>query len=74
MNGQIDYASDDTAPFDVGTMATYSCDAGFELQGGDTVRTCMGDGSTRFGIWSGLTPTCVGGLIMAEWLHTSEGA
>ena len=61
-NGQIVFDTDTTSPFDLETTATYSCDAGFELQNGDTVRTCEGDGTTETGTWSGMAPVCVG-----EW-------
>ena len=60
MNGQISYASDTTAPYDIGTLATYSCDPGFGLNGGVEVRTCSGDGSSVNGIWTGTAPTCEG--------------
>ena len=61
-NGQIKFANDNDskAPFVVGTTATYSCDVGFELQGGNTVRTCEGNETSRCGTWSGMTPICVG--------------
>ena len=35
-----------------GTVATYSCNAGYRLLG-NTIRTC---GSS--GVWSGVAPTC----------------
>ena len=62
VNGQVVFDTDTTCPFDLGTTATYSCDAGFELQNGDIVRTCEGDGTTETGTWSGMAPVCVG-----EW-------
>ena len=37
-----------------GSTATYSCDAGYELNG-DTTRTCLADGT-----WSGTEPQCQG--------------
>ena len=37
-----------------GSVATYSCDAGFALVGEET-RVCQGDR-----IWSGMEPTCEG--------------
>ena len=57
-NGQITFSSDRIAPFEFGTTATYSCDNGYMLTGGDTVRTCAGDGSSDIGAWSGAAPTC----------------
>ena len=56
-NGMIAYSSDITAPYDHGTVATYSCSTGFGLTG-EATRTCTdGDGSTA-GVWSGAAPTC----------------
>ena len=51
-NGIINYSgggSTNSRPVD--TVATYTCDTGYTLNGGST-RTC---GS---GVWSGLAPTC----------------
>ena len=59
-NGQVTYSTDTTSPFDIGTMATYSCNTGFGLSGGDATRSCGGDGSSPNGIWSGMSPTCQG--------------
>ena len=39
------------------SMASYSCDQGFGLQG-DATRTCQADGT-----WSGATPRCRSELI-----------
>ena len=41
-------------------MATYSCDEGYGLTGGDAVIMCAGDGSDPFGSWNGAAPTCEG--------------
>ena len=52
-NGDTDYGvagSTDSRPVD--TVATYTCNPGFTLNG-DTTRTCGSDG-----VWSGLAPTC----------------
>lgn len=38
-NGTIDYSPDE-ALREVNTTASYSCDPGFEYEGGDEVRTC----------------------------------
>ena len=38
------------------SVATYSCDSGFNLIGADS-RTCQGNG-----LWSGQTPQCIGML------------
>ena len=60
VNGQIVFAPDTLCPFALGTMATYSCNAGFELQSENSVRTCEGDGTSESGTWSGTAPTCDG--------------
>ena len=36
------------------STATYSCDANYDLDGGDEMRTCMGNMQ-----WSGAAPNCV---------------
>ena len=57
-NGGIVYTDDMTAPYDVGTVAIYSCNPDFVLRGGNVVRFCVdaGDGSgVRF---DGEAPTC----------------
>ena len=59
-NGEINFSLDNIAPFDFGTNATYSCDSGFGLSGGDAVRTCDGGGSSPNGVWDGAAPTCEG--------------
>ena len=59
MNGQIDYSTDSVAPFEFGTVATYTCSQGYELDGNPT-RTCGGDGTSPNGTWSGSSPACVG--------------
>ena len=51
--GNIDYGgagSPDSGPVD--TVATYTCNPGYTLNGGST-RTCGSNG-----MWSGLAPTC----------------
>ncbi len=58
-NGMITYATDTTAPFDYQTTATYSCNPGYGLSGGDTVRTCTGLADSS-GEWTGTAPTCEG--------------
>ena len=56
----IVYSSDTTESYDYGTTATYQCDSGYELTGGDTVRTCTGDGSSPVGQWNGTILVCLG--------------
>ncbi len=57
-NGAITYGPDTIAPFDVGTVATHSCNDGFILGAGSEIRTCLNSG-----IWSGLIPVCRGTLM-----------
>ena len=60
-NGQITFTTDTTAPFDYGTEAAYSCDTGYGLNADvPTTRTCVGDGSSPDGMWSGSPPSCNG--------------
>ena len=57
-NGRIRYSSDTSEPYNYGTTAIYQCDSGYELTGGDTVRTCIGDGGSPVGQWNGTAPVC----------------
>ncbi len=57
-NGAISYDPDMTADFDVGTVATHTCNDGFILGIGSETRTCL---DTRR--WSGFTPVCRGTYI-----------
>ncbi len=52
-NGAITYDPDMTAPYDVDTVATHSCDPGFRLLGSET-RVCLASGR-----WSGSIPVCL---------------
>ena len=57
-NGVITYAVDTTSEFDIGTVATHSCSAGFALVG-DMTRTCTDDDQADIvGVWSGSASTC----------------
>ena len=52
------YAADNTSEFEIGTVATHSCSAGFALVG-DVTRTCMDDDQADIiGVWSGSASTC----------------
>ncbi len=55
-NGRIEYLPDTIAPYDVSTVATYICDRGFRLGGGNETRECV-DNSTH-GNFNGTAPTC----------------
>ena len=57
----ITYATDTTDPFDYQTTATYSCDFGFRLSGGDTVRSCV-----ALEEWNGTAPICEGAKATIE--------
>ena len=59
-NGRVTYSSKATDSHTYGTTATYQCDSGYELTGGDTVRTCTGDGSSPVSQWNGTAPVCTG--------------
>ena len=54
----IVYNVDMTAPYDLGTVATYSCNPGFGLRGGNVIRTCMDAGDGSDGRFDGEAPTC----------------
>ena len=51
MNGNIDFVGDSVAPFAIGTLAIYTCDTGYVLDG-ESVRIC------KDGIWNGTATTC----------------
>ena len=54
----IAYGTDTTPQFEIGTIATHSCNVGYALVGGST-RPCMDhDQADIFGVWSGTAPTC----------------
>ncbi len=59
-NGQVTFVTDTTAPYDFATVATYTCNTGYGLIGGDVSRSCGGDMSNTTGVWSGVVPTCEG--------------
>ena len=60
----IIYSSDTTPPYDYRTIATYECDPGYEITGGDSERTCTGDGSSSVGEWSETSVLCSGTNII----------
>ncbi len=56
-NGIISYAPDNQGPeYDLGTVATYSCDDGFILIGSSN-RVCEDDGDI-LGTFAGIAPSC----------------
>ncbi len=57
-NGQITFYYDASPPHDHLTVAVFVCNNGFELQGGDRMRTCFSNVSSLNGQWSGEQPTC----------------
>ncbi len=59
-NGVIVYNDDMTAPYDVGTEATYSCNPGYELviNPGSEMRSCEDAGDGSGATFSGQAPTC----------------
>ncbi len=58
-NGMISYSPDVTPDYDLGTNATYTCEAGFYLEGNE-VRVCMDhDGMDAIGVWNDQEPICV---------------
>ena len=61
-NGIITFTMDTDSPFDYQTAATYSCNIGFGLTSGDSVRMCLGS-SEGPGEWNGTAPFCEGGYI-----------
>ncbi len=58
-NGSIAYSPDSPQRFTFDTVAAHSCNEGYYLVGRG-IRTCVGDGSTILGQWSGVPPMCTG--------------
>ncbi len=58
MNGVITYAVDMRPDYDLGTVATHSCNQGYVLRGGNDLRTCEDAGDGSGSIFSGQVPTC----------------
>ena len=68
-HGRVTFDHDPLVPFIARTIATYSCDLGYGLEGGDLVRTCEMDGFSPDGAWSGKAPTCIGQLSKFEHIE-----
>ena len=51
--------------YGVGTIATYSCDPGYDLVG-ETTRTCEDSSEGTVGAWSGSTPLCMVDKIIPQ--------
>ena len=60
-NGDIIYSEESSSSLGFMETATYSCNIGFGLTGGDTVRTCVGAAGSS-GEWTGIAPICQGEL------------
>ncbi len=56
-NGSVVLSSDATSSFSYLTNATYSCEVGLGLTGGDPVRVCGGNFTAE---WAGAAPACEG--------------
>ena len=60
-NGMITYSPDSEGPnYDLSTVATYTCNEGFALVGGDRMRTCEDVSNGSSGEFDGTAPTCQG--------------
>ncbi len=57
VNGDIVFEDDLTAPFDLGTLAKYTCSPGFVPFGDSTVRVCLNAGVEE-GEWDGTSSSC----------------
>ena len=57
-NGNIVFTPDNTAPFDLNTVAMYECFPGYVLAGEFEERTCMADHDLDTGFWDRAAPTC----------------
>ena len=56
-HGRVSYTTDTQAPYDFGTVATYSCNDRFDLIG-NASRVCTGDGTSARGTWTGDVSYC----------------
>ena len=59
-NGQVSFIPDILTPFDIGTVATFSCNAGFSLNGSTAILNCTDDDQAdTIGTWNGMEPSCL---------------
>ena len=59
-NGLIVYDADNLTEFSLSTVATFTCNQAFSLDGNST-RICMDDDQAdTIGVWSGQMPSCEG--------------
>ena len=65
-NGGLSYSSvDQTGPFAIGTVATFTCNTGFALNGALMTLTCADDdGADDVGTWGGTEPACSGRCML----------
>ena len=58
-NGMISYSTNVMGQYNLGTVATYTCNPGYELTGpGDEMRTCVDNGDGSGLSFNGTDPTC----------------
>ena len=70
VNGFITYTPDNSANYNLGTIAFYACYSGYFLSNSET-RTCRDDNvKDAFGKFDGQAPTCVGKCLKA--VHCSK--
>ena len=67
-NGQIVYSTNTTGDQMFGATASYVCDSGFGLSGGERVRACSSDGSSTTGFWTESAPSCLGENVKTLWI------
>ena len=73
-NGQVSYPTDMSSPFEIGTVATFSCDAGFSLNGTTATLTCADDDQAdTIGTWGGTEPSCLGKSLLSHMVLTRNG-
>ena len=56
-------------PITAGVVATYTCDRGYDLGGGNVIRTCMDSGDGGGGVFGGVDPVCQRELLSLNTQH-----